>query len=84
MPKGISTVTDYKTCFSTEAGQRVLANMMTEAKFFDLTTTPEEQAVENFMKIILSKTGVYPAEKKSTNSRINQFVTSMLNMKVEY
>ena len=50
--KTTGTVVDYRTCFNTDAGRRVLANLLTEAKFFDITTTSEQQAVENFMKIV--------------------------------
>ncbi|MGR3292483.1 MAG: hypothetical protein ACUZ9M_00540 [Candidatus Scalindua sp.] len=84
MSKDRCTVTDHKTCFSTDSGMRVLANLMTEAKFFDIITTPEEMAVENFVKILLSKIGVYPAEKKSSAERIDMFVSNMMKMKMEY
>ncbi len=53
------TVDYYRMCFSTESGRRVLADLLIEAKFFDYTKTPEEQAVENFIKTILTKTGSY-------------------------
>lgn len=53
------TVDYYRSCFSTEPGRRVLADLLIEAKFFDYTKTPEEQAVENFVKTILTKTGSY-------------------------
>ncbi len=78
MAKDRSTVSDYRTFFSSDAGQRVLANMLTEAKFFDITTTPEEQAVENFMKIVLSKIGSYPSEGMSVKERIDSFVSVVL------
>lgn len=84
MGKDICTVDDYKRCFSTDCGKRVLANMMTEAGFFDVLATNEELAVENFMKIILSKTGCYPSEKKSSKDRIDGFVSNLLNMSMEY
>ncbi len=84
MAKDKSTVSDYKICFSSDVGQRVLANMMTEAKFFDVINTPEEQAVENFIKIVLSKCGVYPAEGKSSKERIDTFVMKLMSMKMEY
>lgn len=84
MSKDRCTVTDYKICFSTEAGRRVLANLLTESRFFDIINTLEEQAVENFMKIVLSKCGVYPSEKKSSMERIELFVSNMLNMRTEY
>lgn len=84
MQKDRCTVTDYKTCFSTDAGRRVLANLLVEGKFFDVCHTPEEQAVQNFLKIVLGKTGCYPIERKSSTERIELFVSNLLNMRVEY
>ncbi len=96
MAKDRSTVTDYRTFFSTDTGQRVLANMLTEGKFFDLCHTPEEQAVQNFLKIILSKTGSYPSEGENTriesfvsivlkpDKKANGFIRRLFNMKMEY
>jgi len=78
-------VTDARTCFlGSEAGRRTLANMLTEAKFFALIHTLEEQAVENFMKKILGWTGSYPIEKKSSKERIDSFVYKLTEMKTEY
>lgn len=71
------TVVDYKTCFSTDAGRRVLGNILVEAKFFEYTTTPEEQAVENFVKTILSKCGVYYI------GNIDEYIRNLMNMKME-
>ena len=67
-----------------ESGRRTLANMLTEAKFFAVTKTSEEQAVENFMKIILGWTGSYPIEKKSSKERIDMFVNKLTEMKMEH
>lgn len=78
MAKDRSTVSDYRTFFSTDSGQRVLANMLTEGKFFTVCHTPEEQAVQNFLKIILSKIGSYPSEAMSTKERIDSFVRIVL------
>ena len=78
-------VTDARTCFlGSDAGKRTLANMLTEAKLFSLTHTPEEQAVENFMKIILGWTGSFPIEGKSSKERIDSFVNKLTEMKTEY
>ena len=78
------TVSDYRECFSTDAGQRVLANMLTEGGFFKVLKTPEDFAIENFLKIVLNKTGGYPVEGKSSKARIESYVRSLLNMKIEY
>lgn len=72
---GDTTEIDYRRCFSSDAGKRVLANMMLEAKFFDYTHTPEEQAVENFVKTILTKCGSYKVDN------IDEYVTHLMSMK---
>ncbi len=85
MPNEVNIVTDARTCFlGSEAGQRVLAAMLTEAKFFALTHTPEEQAVENFMKIVLGWTGSFPIEGHSSVDRIDKFVSNLNKMKMEH
>ncbi len=70
------TVVAYRQCFTTDAGRLVLANLLMEAKFFDYTTTPEEQAVENFMKTILHKAGLYSVDN------IDEYVTVLFNLKI--
>ena len=85
MLKESNIVTDARTCFlGSGAGKRTLANMLTEAKFFALTHTPEEQAIENFMKVILGWVGSYPIEKKSSKERIDSFVNKLTEISVEY
>lgn len=77
-------VIDARTCFlGSDAGQRTLANILVEAKFFNMTHTPEEQAVENFVKIILGWTGSFPVEGHSSKDRIDKFVSNLNNMKME-
>ena len=78
-------VTDARTCFlGSDAGRRVLAAMMTEARFFSVIKTTEEIAVENFMKVVLSWTGSYPVEGHSSKERIDSFVNKLTEMKMEY
>lgn len=92
--------TDYCSFFATDAGQRVLADMLLEGGFFKLNHTPEEQAVQNFLKTVLAKTGKYPVEDMSdarrivsyvshigqTNKRIKikQFLKELFKMRTEY
>ncbi len=71
------TVDYFKTCFSTEPGRRVLAALLIEAKFFEYTKTPEEQAVENFMKTILTKCGTYNVKN------VDAYVMNLMSLKVE-
>ena len=78
-------VTDARTCFlGSDAGKRVLAAMMIQAGFFKHNHTPEEQAVENFMKMILSWTGSYPTKDKSSKERVDKFVATLSTMEIEY
>ena len=78
MFKKDKTVPDYRRCFCTDAGQRVLANMLIEAKFFEYTKTPEEQAVENFLKTVLTKCGTYNI------GNVDSYVRDVLNLRVNY
>ncbi len=80
----IPTEHDYNICFSTPEGRRVLANMMAEGNFFRVIKTPEETAVENFIKIVLSKTGLYPSDQKDKQGRIDTYVNNLFNNKMEY
>jgi hypothetical protein len=66
--------TDYCSFFESDAGQRVLADMLLEGGFFKLNGTPEEQAVQNFLKTVLAKTGKYPIEGVADVSRLVSFV----------
>jgi len=66
------TVDYYITCFSTESGKRVLANLLMEANLFECSHTPEEQAVENFIKMILTKTGKF--HKDNVDMMIEGFI----------
>jgi hypothetical protein len=50
------TTTSYRTCFSTDAGQRVLGEILIDGGYFDTDLkTESEIAVENFVKMILKK-----------------------------
>ena len=57
-----NTVDDYQIFFETDKGQRVLANMLLEGGFIKHTKTEGEQAVENFLKTVLAKSGRYPID----------------------
>ncbi len=72
-----NTVVDYRRCFSTDVGQRVLGNILVEAHFFEYTTTPEEQAVENFVKTILTKTGLYSIKN------IDEYMQKLFTLRME-
>ncbi len=60
MEKKDNTVTSYRTCFGTDAGKRVLGDILINAGYFDTDlTTTEEQAVQNFAKTIIKKLGIH-------------------------
>ena len=72
------TQMDYRNCFSTDVGRRVLGHMLLEAGFFDTDLkTPEEIAVENYVKNILKVMGVYDDPAK-----IGQIVNGFINVQI--
>jgi len=68
---------DYRNCFSTDVGKRVLGHLLLEAGFFDSDLSPEEVAVENFMKNVLKRMGVYDDPEKMT-----QVVNGLINVNI--
>jgi len=71
---------DYRTCFSTGSGKMVLTDLLMEAGFFDDDLKNiEELAVENFVKKILHKMGVY--DKKDLNQQA-RFVDKIFELPV--
>ena len=71
-----NTVDDYNIFFETDQGQRVLANMLLEGGFCRHTKTEGEQAVQNFLKTLLTKTGRFPIdEERGSFERTVQFVS---------
>ena len=72
---------DYRTCFGTGIGKNVLTDILLEAGFFDADLkTAEEIAVENFVKKILFKAGIYNSDDVSQQNRL---VSLMIDMQVE-
>ena len=54
-----TTVVDYRTAFSSDAGKRVLAHILLESGYFDTDITGEgEIAVLNFVKKIIRNLGI--------------------------
>ena len=77
-----TTAQDFRQTFSTGNGRRTLANIMTEAKMFNYVDTPEEVAVQNFVKDILWKAECYPFfDKTKKNNGINELVDMMFQLK---
>lgn len=53
----------YRQCFGTDAGKKVLGDMLIQAGHFDKDLATEaEMAVNNFMNMILTNTGIYSVE----------------------
>ena len=72
------TQMDYRNCFSTDVGRRVLGHMLLDAGFFDADLkTSEEIAVENYVKNILKIMGVYDDPAK-----IGQIVNGFINVQI--
>ena len=70
------TLIDYKTCFTTNTGRRVLCHLLMEAGLFDTDIkTPEEVAVENYAKQILKNMGLFGKVDKA-----QQITDAMLNI----
>ncbi len=67
----------YRSFLSSVEGKRVFAHMLAEGKFFEYTKTPEEQAVENFLKTILCNLGVWNIENADS------FVELLTNLPVK-
>jgi len=83
MEKGMGQTNSYRLCFGTDAGKRVLGNILVEAGYFDTDLkTPEEQAVLNFAKKILNKMGLFQV-KDNKLIGVDTFVNKLFEMPVE-
>lgn len=78
-----SQTTWYRTCFGTDAGKRVLSNLLLEAGYFDTDLkTLEELAVLNFAKKILSNIGLF-FERDGKIVGIDTFVNKLFELEME-
>ena len=66
------TVDYYRQCFATAHGRMTLTNMLIEAGFFKHNKTYEELAVENFMKTVITKTGLFYGSKGFENAYVDK------------
>lgn len=66
-----------RSFFSSQEGKEVLAHMLRNAKFFDYITTPEEAAVLNYVKELLSDIGVWNMDNADS------FVELLMNLPVK-
>lgn len=77
----------YRTCFSSDAGKRVLGDILAEAGMFDTDTkTPEELAVLNFAKKILKKLGLcgeQPVNSWLSVKNIDSFTQKLFELPTE-
>lgn len=80
MPKGMGQIASYRTCFSTDAGKRVLGHLLLEAGYFDVDLkTPEEIAVLNYAKKILKNIGLFSKEGNKVVG-IDSFVNKLFEL----
>ena len=76
-------IASYRTCFSTDAGKRVLGHLLVEAGYFDTDLkTPEELAVLNYAKKILANVGLFSMKKKKITG-IDSFVNKLFELPSE-
>ena len=69
---------DYRTCFSTPVGRRVLGNILANAGLFDTGhKTPEQSAVENFAKTILESMGLFGAKNAH---KVDQITNAIIDI----
>ena len=70
-------VVTYRQCFGTNAGRKVLANLLHHAGYFDIDMkTVEELAVLNFVKVIIKNLGI-----TNTEESFDEFVNKLFEMK---
>lgn len=73
-----STVLDYRTCFSTDPGKRVLAHILLDAGYFDSDLKTEgEIAVHNFVNKIIKNLGICGTPQSAVD-----FVSKMFEINV--
>ncbi len=79
MQKKISNeLASYRTCFSTDAGRRVLADILINSGYFDTNLSTEgEIAVQNFAKRIIKKLGIGDTPQKA-----DEYVNNLFNLRV--
>jgi len=69
----------YRACFSTDAGRRVLSDILINSGYFDTNLQTEgEVAVQNFSKRILKKMGI-----GTTPQKANEYVNNLFNLSSE-
>ena len=71
-------ITSYRTCFSTDAGKRVLTDILIQSGYFDTNLTTEgEIAVQNFAKRIIKKLGIGDTPQKA-----DEYVNNLFNLRI--
>lgn len=75
--KGIDQISSYRMCFSTDAGKRVLGDILINAGYFDTDLkTSGEMAVQNFAKRIVKKLGIC-----QTPEGVSEYVNGLMNLR---
>jgi hypothetical protein len=74
----------YRTCFSSDAGKRVLGDILINAGYFDTDLkTSEEIAVENFAKEILKKVLGGKEKQICSPTSVGSFVQKLFELPTE-
>ncbi len=76
--KEVDEVSSYRMCFMTDAGRRVLGDLLIQAGYFDTDlSTDGEIAVQNYAKRIVKKLGIC-----DTPEKVTEYVNGLFNLKV--
>ncbi len=79
MEKKDNWLVSYRQCFGSDAGKRVLANLLHHAGYFDTDMkTTEELAVLNFVKGIINNLGITNDE-----GSFKEFVNKLFEMRIQ-
>ena len=74
------TVSDYRTCFTADAGRRVLGHILMEGGYFDTNLVTEgEIAVQNFVKKIVRNLGLF-AIKEDKIIGVDSYVNGLFEL----
>jgi len=74
-----SQVTDFRKCFGSDSGRRVLGQLLIDAGYFDADLkTTEDLAVLNYAKMILVNMGICVTPKT-----VSQFVNRIMEISPE-
>ena len=77
------TTASYRACFGTDAGKRVLGNILLDAGYFDSDLSLDgEIAVQNFAKKIVGKITGAPLDRNITltKDKVDGYINGLYNL----